>query len=110
MRLDKLNAISAGLLPLLLIMGAQSNAASLTEHDPYAENVVRAALIDPSGPVYAFTEKALNRLGDRAAIGLIRLLGEQPALTADQIKRVIEFVRMSFGFPKIIGSDADRQP
>src|SRR5438067_11371939 len=97
MHLGKFHIRVAGLLPVLILSFTLVSAGTdTTQRDPYAENTVRAALTDTNGPTYAFTEKVLNRLGDRAAIGLIRVIGEQSSsLRPDQLRRMLQFIQTS---------------
>ena len=78
--------------------------------DPYSEKLV-AALANRNAPVVSMQEKAINRLGDRAAIGFVRHLGGSlTPSTAQEIEGILFVIRMAFAAPAIINSEADREP
>lgn len=55
-------------------------------------------------------EKAVNRLGDRAALGLIRHMGAQIPSDPQELGRILNVIRMAYAAPKMISYDADRDP
>src|SRR5581483_10424709 len=77
--------------------------------DPYSEKLV-AALASRNAPLISMQEKAINRLGDRAAIGFVRHLGGQTPSTPQEVEGILFVIRMAFASPEIIGSEADREP
>jgi hypothetical protein len=77
--------------------------------DPYAEQTIRMAISLPGISVSSI-EKLLNRLGDRAAIGIMRVMADQPLTRPDQIKTLLSILRDAFRVPGIVTVDADRQP
>jgi hypothetical protein len=100
----------AALFSLLLISLIQSAMGqSGSGQDPYAEQTVRDAL-KLEGVSLSFTEKAFNRLGDRAAIGLTRVLADTPLTRPEEIKNILSFLRNAFAVPSVISNGADRQP
>jgi len=98
------------LLLLLLIGSLFADAQTcLDQDDPYAERAIQSAL-SLNGVSLSFTEKAINRLGDRAALGLMRAMSNQPLTTPDQVRGVLSIIRNSFAAPRVIALDADRKP
>lgn len=77
--------------------------------DPYSEKLV-AALASRNAPLISMQEKAINRLGDRAAIGFARHLGGQTPSTPQEVEGILFVIRMAFASPEIIGPEADREP
>jgi hypothetical protein len=78
--------------------------------DPYSEKLV-AVLASRNAPVISMQEKAVNRLGDRAAIGFVRHLGGgQTPSTPQEVEGILFVIRMAFAAPGIISSEADREP
>ncbi len=63
-----------------------------------------------NGVSVSFTEKEINRLGDRAAIGIMRMVADQPLTQPGQVKIVLSILQDAFRVPGIITVDADRQP
>jgi len=78
--------------------------------DPYAEKLVASFVSPPGTPIfYSMQVKAVRALGDRAAIGAIRVLGDQPP-TAQQIERILSILKMAYENPEGISTDWDREP
>lgn len=77
--------------------------------DPYFEELVNM-LASRTTPLVSMQEKAVNRLGDRAAIGLVRHLGVHTPSTSQEVEGVLFVIRMAFASPQTISSDADREP
>lgn len=97
------------LLTLSQIVVSQIPGDLSDQNDLYAEHVVRNALL-ANGVSFSFTEKEINKLGDRAAIGLIRIIGQEPLANPDQITSMLGILQTAFSAPNIIVSDADRYP
>jgi len=95
------------MMSVLLVRPCLAEAAA-DEDDVYGERTVAAAM-QPPGISLSFTEKGVNRLGDRAAIGLIRLLGRR-SLDRAQIEKALTILRAAFGAPRIISRAPDREP
>ena len=77
--------------------------------DPYSEELV-TVIARRTAPLISMQEKVINRLGDAAAIGLIRHAGVQAPSTPGEIEGILFVVRMAFGAPDIISTGADREP
>lgn len=77
--------------------------------DPYGELIISGTL-SLNGVSLSFTEKALNRLGDRAAIGLTRVIADKPPTQPEQVKAILSILRKAFTQPTLITLKADRQP
>jgi hypothetical protein len=93
----------------LLVLLQEPQNALITLSDTYGEQTVSHALSTKGGSL-SFTEKAINRLGDRAAIGLMRLIEDHPVGNVDQIKDILGVIRNAFSAPSIITVEEDRQP
>ncbi len=96
---------------LIFLASGELGLCQGDSQNPYAEKLV-TALVAGRGTlvVYSMQEKALNRLGDGAAIGLIRHVGAQIPTTSQEVQRMLSVIRMAFAAPEIIASDADREP
>jgi len=77
--------------------------------DPYSEQLI-SVLVSGDRPVLSMQEKAVNRLGDAAVIGLIRHFGTQIPITSREARGALLVIRLAFSAPEIIRSDADREP
>lgn len=99
-------------LSTLIIMFCAIGFASVgyaNSQDPYSETLV-STLASRSAPIASMQEKAVNRLGDGAAVGLIRHIGAQTPATPHEIEGILFVVRMAFAAPEIISAGADREP
>jgi hypothetical protein len=75
-----------------------------------AEQTVRNALQDLSeGQYTGSTEKNLERLGDSAAIELIRVI-QGHDLSSSEIKNALLILEMSFASPRTIEIASDQKP
>lgn len=54
-------------------------------------------------------EKIIDRMGDRAALAITKVVGSKD-LTADDINRILLIIHTSFAAPEIIEIESDRQP
>ncbi len=99
------------LVLVILLTCGQLGLCQKDSQDPYAEKLV-TSFVTPSGTpiIYSMQEKAVNRLGDRAAIGLIRHMSAQAPATPQEVVRIISVIRMAYAAPEVISSDADREP
>jgi len=79
------------------------------KEDTYRERDIAAAM-SSNGLSLSFTEKSLNRMGDGAAIALVRILGEKSLTQPTQVRDVLSIVRQAFTAPRIITREADRAP
>ena len=97
-------------LVTVLIWG-QMGFSQNESQDPYAEKLV-SSFVTPSGTliIYSMQEKAVHRLGDRAAVGLIRHMGAQVPATPQELERILNVVKMAYAVPEAISSDDDREP
>src|SRR6266849_2441933 len=89
--------------------GLRPASSNPSGEDPYAERTIRTAMA-LNGVSVSFTEKEINRLGDRAAIGIMRMVADQPLTQPGQVKIVLSILQDAFRVPGIITVDADRQP
>jgi hypothetical protein len=78
------------------------------QEDPYSETVVSDAMT--THIVTSVAEKQLSRLGDRAAIAVVRSTGEQGFDDLDKANRVLSILRTAFSVPQNIQVPADRTP
>ncbi len=87
----------------------QMSFSQESSQDPYFEKLV-STLASRTAPVVSMQEKVVNRLGDRAAIGLVRHLGVQTPSTSQEVEGILFVIRMAFAAPEAIKADADREP
>src|ERR1700749_3214675 len=98
------------LLAILLGCGTRGTCQANVQ-DPYSEKLASAFISAPEGTVvFSMQEKAINRLGDGAAIGLIRHAGTGAPVTKQEPQRALSLIRMAFATPQIISTEADREP
>jgi hypothetical protein len=74
-----------------------------------ADNAVRVIMSRPDGMYSSWDEKSLQKYGDASAVALTKYLGEKkPNETEFYLCLVI--IRASFGYPKGIINEQDRNP
>jgi len=105
---------------LLLFIAAPANTQSETNLpdeaceeacvDQYSISLVKDLLELPEGVSVSFFEKRRDRLGDRAAIGLLKFLSEKELLEPPKLLRSLEIMRGAFSAPCLIEIPADRKP
>ena len=100
----------------VLVFASGARAQSVLQDDPdgpYGIPAVQRALDDRFPPGYGFygiTEKHVNRLGDRASIALIKLVDDEDLKHSEKVMRVLQIIRHSFLYPKMITMEDDRKP
>jgi hypothetical protein len=57
-----------------------------------------------------FSEKQVNRLGDRVSIALIKILNEQDMRNPQKIREILPLIRTAFLAPQIIAAPEDKKP
>ena len=96
---------------VMLLASVQPGFCQGDSQDPYAEKLVASFVTAPGTPIiYSMQEKAVNRLGDRAAVGLIRHVSAQIPATPQEFERILGVIKMAYAAPEVISSDADREP
>jgi hypothetical protein len=97
-------------LAMLLASGQLAFCQGETQ-DSYAEKLVASIVTaPPHTPILTMQQKAVGRLGDRAAVGLIRHIGAQVPATPQELERILNVIKMAYAVPEAISSDADREP
>ena len=94
----------------VVIANAQSEANDEENVNRYPIRLVRQLLEQPKGFSVSWLEKRQNRLGDAAAIALVKLLSDQRVLESRVLQRSLEIVRGAFAAPCLIEVPADRKP
>jgi hypothetical protein len=89
---------------------ARSQQDNEEDVDQYSIKLVKGLLDQPEGASVSWLDKGRDRLGDRAAIALIKIFGEQELLEPRTLRRSLEIVRGAFSAPCIIGIASDRKP
>lgn len=98
-------------LVVILVAGHWAFCQSNSQEDPYEERLVAYFIGTPGTVVYySMQVKAVNRLGDGAAIGVMRYLGEQSLTSPEEGTRILGLIKMAYAAPEAIRSDSDREP
>ncbi len=98
---------------LLLIFFSNTNSQGYRaqDNDPYHIAAVREALWEQSkGITDSSTEKNINRLGDKAAIALLKILKEDELQDPQTIRSTLPIIHRAFAYPKLISEADDRKP
>lgn len=99
---------------LLLLPGQNAIAVPQTsdeeDRDEYSMTLVKTLLEQPEGFSVSWLEKRQGRLGDRAAIALLKLFTEQELLEPRRLIRSLSVMRGAFSTPCYIEIVADKKP
>jgi len=103
-------------LLLLATLGAtaygQNQSINVQEaaEDGYSIPIVTNLLKSQTGLSTGFSEKQVNRLGDRVSIALLKILEETDFKDAQKVKSILPLIKASFLFPELIKYREDRNP
>ena len=99
------------LVLVMLLACGQLGFCQQDSRDPYAEKLV-TSFVTPAGTpiIYSMQEKAVNRLGDCAALGLIRHMGAQIPTSPQELEGILGVIKMAYAVPEAISFDGDREP
>jgi hypothetical protein len=87
-----------------------SNGAAQVRDDSYSIQLVKNLLQHPVQLGAGFSEKQVNRLGDRVSIALLKILDEQALNNPQQIRKFLPLIRTAFLAPQIIAIAEDKKP
>jgi hypothetical protein len=87
-----------------------STCAAQVRDDPYSIHLVQSLLQYPVQQGTGFSEKQVNRLGDRVSIALIKILSEQEMRNPQKIREILPLIRTAFLAPQIITAPEDKKP
>ncbi|MDQ5845793.1 MAG: hypothetical protein M3539_10925 [Acidobacteriota bacterium] len=102
-------------LSAFLISGAglpRNTNQNVTEQrdDAYSIHLVENLLQYPTQLGAGFTEKQLNRLGDRVSIALLKILPEGELSNPQKVRSFLPLIRAAFLYPNLISIGEDRKP
>ncbi len=97
-------------LLLILSISAVPNFAATDDDDPYSVRAVKELLKQPVGFSSGFSEKQVQRLGDRLSIALLKIYTEEELTNPETIKRYLPLIQDAFRFPKLVPLSGDQQP
>ena len=85
---------------------------NLTESrdDAYSMRQVENLLQHPAQLGAGFTEKQVNRLGDRVSIALVKILREDELSDPRKVRTFLPLIRLAFLNPDLISIADDRKP
>ncbi|HKF20854.1 MAG TPA: hypothetical protein VKE93_04750 [Candidatus Angelobacter sp.] len=116
--MNVIRVLSMSLLCGVALAQTSNEAAQIPKRSD-AEQLVALVLADnASSPTYgmSFVQTALNRMGDKAALGVLQYLGErkttvsEDSTSAEEVKMILYIVRTSFAAPSLIDSEENRAP
>lgn len=103
--------VRCGILYLVLILLGSDMVGSVgAQNETYDVPLVRGLLQQPEGLGWSGMDKQVNRLGDRISIALLKILEEKDFQNPQTIRNMLQLIRHSFLFPKLISIPADREP
>ena len=76
----------------------------------YAVDVVQQVLAQPIGVSFAHLEKALTRLGDRAAVALLKLYNDEDWSNRQIAMRALGIIQVAMRAPHVIAARFDQSP
>ncbi|HTC57691.1 MAG TPA: hypothetical protein VK706_14840 [Candidatus Sulfotelmatobacter sp.] len=89
---------------------AQSESKNEADVDQYSIKLVKALLEQPEASAVSWIEKGQHRLGDRAAIGLLKSVSEHKLLESPTLVSSLRIMRGAFSAPCLIEVPIDREP
>lgn len=87
-----------------------SNGVAQVRDDTYSIHLVKNLLQYPAQLGAGFSEKQVNRLGDRVSIALLKILDEKSLSNPQQIRKFLPLIRTAFLAPEIIAIAEDKKP
>jgi hypothetical protein len=78
--------------------------------DAYSIPLVENLLKYPSQLGAGFSERQVNRLGDRVSIALLKILREDELSNPQKVKSLLPLIRAAFLYPNLISIADDRKP
>ena len=95
----------------LMLCFSSSMIGQSEEADPYSVKLVQAALRTRSGGlIIAKVQTHLARIGDGAAIALLKIFNEAELTDPQTVKSFLPIIRDAFSQPQFISVDIDRKP
>jgi hypothetical protein len=104
------SVVLVGLLASLVLCFSISARSQDEEADQYSIRLVKGLLDQPEGASVSWLDKARDRLGDRAAIALVKIFGEQELLQPKNLHRSLQIIHGAFSAPCLIEIESDRKP
>jgi hypothetical protein len=86
------------------------NGSAQVSDDSYSIHLVENVLQHPAQLGAGFTEKQVNRLGDRVSIALLKILDEQDLKRPQQVRKILPLIHNAFVAPQIIAIAEDKKP
>ena len=97
-------------LGLIIMFFVVFNTMAQEKKDDYSIPVVKNLLQQPEGFSTGFSDKQLDRLGDRISIALIKIFSEQELKDPQRIRKVLPLIRQAFNAPNVISVAEDKSP
>ncbi len=95
----------------LLLLSATFAQSEERDADAYSIRLVKEAVKNPGFALgLSFTEKEINRLGDRVSIALLKIYDVDGLRSPHNIKNYLRIVRAAFVAPRIVQIVEDRKP
>ena len=76
----------------------------------YAVAVLQQVLALPIGVSAAHLEKALTRLGDRAAVALLKIYNDEDWSNSESVMRALGIIEVAMRAPHVIAARFDQSP
>jgi len=97
-----------GAFALILSMCVPAVCQSL--NDRYPTEAVKRILTSPNAFASGYNEKIVNRLGDGAAIAIIKIFTAKELVKPENVNQILSIVREAFERPEIVPVEEDRNP
>jgi hypothetical protein len=96
------------LLACILLITISGSAQE--RDDPYSVQSVKILLQSPKDFSTGFSEKQVNRLGDRVSVALLKIFDSNEMTKTENIRTFLPLIRSSFSYPDLIAIPEDRTP
>ena len=95
----------------LIIFTCSSSECLAQKNEDYDIPLIKRALREQGlGVSFSFTEKLLNRLGDRVTIALLKTVDNQDLRNPEKLRQILRLVRQSFSSSHLIAVAEDKKP
>ena len=103
--------VAAAICYVLLVCLPTVAQDARRDDDVYSIRLVRESVKNPAlARGVSFTEKQLNRLGDRVSVALLKIYDADELKEPANIRRYLPVVRAAFAAPRIVPFAEDRKP
>ena len=95
---------------ILVALDTSCHAQSKACADAYSLETIQNALSAPESFSVGWQEAAVNRMGDRAAVSILKLVEADQLAKPEVVNKVLMILQEAFARPEIVAAEEDRVP